>query len=84
LVVQSAPRRKDKAMTLIEQIKTYALDHYNDAYYWSTIVECYTDAELQAEIEQSKATDLDGFIRFQAPVIDVLDDRLNHAINSVF
>ncbi len=39
-------------MTLLEQVKQYALDNYENG--WDVIVECYTDAELLEAIGKRK------------------------------
>lgn len=71
-------------MTLLDQVKAYALDHYNDNFYYSAIVECYTDDELEAELSQLQVTTLDGFIRASSPIREVYLDRENDAKNSAF
>ncbi len=62
-------------MTLLEEVRAYALAHYEDAYYWSMVVECYEDRELQAVIDESGATTLQGYKNYVAPVLDTLEDR---------
>jgi hypothetical protein len=42
----------DKVMTLLEQVKQYALDNYGNG--WDVIVEAYTDAELLEAIGKRK------------------------------
>ncbi len=61
-------------MNLLEKVQGYALSHYNDGF-WSTIVECYTDEELQDEIDLSRATTLQGFIVYAAPLIEAMEDQ---------
>lgn len=42
-------------MTKVEQIKQWALDNYNACYGASTLIECYTDEELDAEFDSLEA-----------------------------
>ena len=44
--------RKELTLTLVDQLKKHALDHYEDAngHRWDYIVECWTDDELSEEI----------------------------------
>ena len=47
-------------MTLLEQVKQYALDNYENG--WDVIVECYTDAELLEDI--GSRTTLEEVVKF--------------------
>jgi hypothetical protein len=44
-------------MDLITAVKDYALDHYNEGG-WDVLVECYGDAEIEAELKEYDITTL--------------------------
>jgi hypothetical protein len=41
-------------MTLVEKIKKYANEHYEESYGAQTIVECFNDAEIAADFTSMK------------------------------
>lgn len=68
----------------LEAIKTYCLKHYNDDFYYSTIIECYEDDELLAELKSLNVRSLNGFIEATRPVREIYADRIADAKNSAF
>jgi hypothetical protein len=66
---------------LINEVKAYALDHYNDGG-WDVIVECWEDADIAKAI--AGATTLLGARRKLASSVSIWADREADARNSAF
>ena len=69
---------------LVEQVQAFCLEHYADDFYYSTIIECYTDQELSEELDRLKVRTLAGFRQATAPIRDIYEDRIADARNSAF
>lgn len=68
--------------TLVDFIKTYALDHYEDGG-WDVIVECYTDSEIADVLDEAGAqTKWQALAAFR--FVEVYADRQADARNSAF
>lgn len=74
-------RERFTTAELVERVRRYALDHYNDGG-WDVIVEAYTDDELAALL--GKTTTLAGAFRKLQPIISIYVDREADAENSAF
>lgn len=66
---------------LIEQVKAYALEHYEDGG-WDVVVECYDDAMIAEVI--GKARTLKGALAKFKTVVSIYADRQADARNSAF
>ncbi len=66
---------------LVEYVKTYAEQHYEDGG-WDVVVECYTDDEIADVLgpARTRCEALDAF----APLVGVWADRQADARNSAF
>lgn len=53
---------------LIEQIKKYCTAKYDEGY--DTIIECYSDAELQELITEEDIINLGEFVDYYAPILE--------------
>jgi len=67
--------------TLVQEIKTYARDHYEDGG-WDVILECWEDDEIADTIRGART--VRGAIRKIRRIVDVYADRQADARNSVF
>jgi hypothetical protein len=56
---------------LISQVRAYAEAHYADG--WDVVVECYEDADIDAQI--GRARSLNGAIRAFADLVSIWDER---------
>lgn len=67
-------------MNLVEFIKQYALDHYNDGG-WDVVVECWSDKDI-ADVLAGIDTEADALDAFR--FVEVWADRQADARNSAF
>lgn len=69
--------------TLVDFIKTYANDHYEDGG-WDVIVECWSDDDiLDYLLERSAESQADALYAFRN-IVEVWADRQADARNSAF
>lgn len=64
-------------------VRGYALDHYNEAFVWSALVEATTRDELADELAQAGITTLVEAIAHYTGVGEVYEDRIADARNSI-
>ena len=77
----SIEKGKERNMSLLQEVKDYALEHYNDGG-WDVIVETYEDCELAEEIKGVKT--LAGALRRLRPLVAVWSDQQADAQNSIW
>jgi len=68
---------------LIEYIKAYALEHYNDGG-WDVLVECWSDADIQTHLERHNATTEAKAILAFEKIVSVWAEQQADARNSAF
>jgi len=73
------------AWALVEPVKAYALEHYNDGG-WDVVVECWSDVQIAELIASSGFTTLEDVVRHSvlAACVDVWADQQADARNSAF
>jgi hypothetical protein len=69
-------------MSLVDFIKKYALDHYEDGG-WDIVAECYDDEQIESVLwEHDARTQADALEAFS--FVSVYADRQADAMNSAF
>lgn len=70
-------------MNLVNFIKQYALDHYEDGG-WDVIVECWSDEDIADFLEEFDAITQDKALHVFGRIVGVWSDRQADARNSAF
>lgn len=73
----------DEEMKLAEQLRQYALEHYNDGG-WDVIVECWADEDVDNVLKEEGATTLEQAVEVFRPLVGVWAERQADAENSRF
>lgn len=66
--------------TIIEDVKAYAIEHYEDG--WDTLVECYEDADIQRVLDNhekftgEKITTSTRAIKIIGKIMNVIHDQM--------
>lgn len=69
---------------LADALYSYAMDHYNDSFGWSVIVECWEIDQIAEFLATNDAHTLSEAIESFSGVVDIWQDRYLDAINSAF
>ena len=68
---------------IIEYIKQYALEHYEDGG-WDVIVECWSDKDIEKHLTLCKATTKEKALKDFQSIASIWADRQADARNSAF
>lgn len=67
-----------------DMLYAHAVQHYNDNFGWSIVVECWSHDDICDLLFKHNADTLDKAIAAFADLVDVWDDRYADAVNSQF
>ena len=68
---------------MVKAVKAHAVAHYEEGG-WDSIVECYSDEELAAEIEESGATTPEEAISAVGEACGIWDERRREVLAEAF
>lgn len=74
----------DRIDILAEFVYAHAVQHYNDNFGWSVIVECWDHDLIVDRLVECKAQTQKQAIAAFAPLVDVWGDQYADAVNSAF
>jgi len=68
----------EENISFVEAVKKHAIEHYEDSFGWSEVIECYSDDDI-ANIIETACTPAEA-IQMMGELVGVRDERYSEAI----